>query len=116
MISSEKPMKKEHYAKYYAKIKAAAQLLHKPVTDIRLGYPENKCECPACERERRKSRNNYRRRRKSTLPQDPPIPISELPIKRNCLCEACIKRRQHKAIRRLNAKQRKEKELGNTGF
>jgi len=48
MISSEKPMKKEHYAKYYAKIKAAAQLLHKPVTDIRLGYPENKCECPAC--------------------------------------------------------------------
>jgi len=36
--------------------------------------------------------------------------FSELPIKRNCLCEACIKRRQHKAIRRLNAKQRKEKE------
>lgn len=78
----------ERWQRYYTKLKQAAVMLNRPVDSIRLGAPENKCECSACERKRRISRN-WNRKHRGIAPER----VLDGPACESCQCEACIRRR-----------------------
>lgn len=85
------------WQRYYSKLQTAARQLGKPVSRIKLGYPENLCECPGCER-RRRTNTNFRRRAKGK----PPLPPISSPPAKGCNCKRCIKRREEMRQARAN--------------
>ena len=82
------------WTEYYAKLKAGAKLMNRPVSRVKLGRPEVNCECPACDRKRR-TWKNWWRRLKTRLPPEPPL---NLPVVKNCPCPACVKRRKRRKV------------------
>jgi len=90
-----------HWGKHYAKLKAAALILNRPVSRIKLGTPEHLCECRACEAKRRIHRNWNRKKRGSSVPPDPRI---NAPVVKGCECPACVRRRAER--NRLYARRR----------
>jgi len=87
------------WRKHYQKLQAAARLMNRPVCRVKLGTPENICDCAPCDRKRRILRN-WRAKRAGR----PIEPALNLPSSQGCPCAACIRRRAER--KRLHARRR----------